>query len=180
MLAYVFWHAPDPAADRAAYEHALAEFHASLEQSPPPGFYRSAAFRVDGLDWVGDYEDWYLIEDWSALGRINEAAVSSPHRPAHDAAAAHTAKGAGGVYQLLAGDPDFTSIRSAAWLHKPRGTTYPDFIASLRPHADTPGAALWQRQLVLGPAREFCLWTAEMPEVEGALSRAPAALWPRD
>jgi hypothetical protein len=42
VLAYVFWHRPNPDVDRDEYERALGRFHDSLENP-------SAAFRVDEL-----------------------------------------------------------------------------------------------------------------------------------
>ena len=177
MLAYVFWHVPAPG-DWGAYEDALVEFHRSLAASPPAGFHRSASFRVEGLPWVGDYEDWYLVEDWAALGTINQAAVADPHRPAHDAAAQSSVAGAGGVYQLL-GDPvDPAAIRSAAWFHKPLGATYADFTARMRTLAAEADGCLWQRQLVLGPGREFCVWGGREVAGEGALTCSPGLVFP--
>jgi hypothetical protein len=37
------------------------------------------------------------------------------------------------------------------WCSKPAGVPYPAFLATL------PAVETWQRQLVLGPAPEFCL-----------------------
>ena len=41
------------------------------------------------------YEDWYLVDDWSSLGRLNEAAVDAARRPAHDRAAVDAGAGWG-------------------------------------------------------------------------------------
>lgn len=155
MLAYVFWHRSAPAADRAEYEHALAEFHRALAAAPPPGFNRSRVFRLAEVPWLGGspgYEDWYLIEDFGALGALNEAAVSKPRKAPHDAVAALSADGAAGVYRLVAGDPE-PGATQAAWLSKPPAKPYPAFVAE----TSRLGTALWHRQMVLGPTPEFCV-----------------------
>jgi len=53
---------------------------------------------------AGGYEDWYLIEDFAALGVLNEAAVGRGHRSAHDQVARRFGVGAGGMYGLLEGE----------------------------------------------------------------------------
>jgi hypothetical protein len=144
MLAYVFWHRPDAGADAAAYEEAQRGFHASL-QVP------SASFRLAGLPFArgkSGYEDWYLVRDWRGLGELNEAAVDAARSPHHDRAAAMASAGWGAVYSLVRGEA--TIPRGAEWLDKPRGEPSEDFIAAL------PHEAVWRRQLVLGPAPEFC------------------------
>jgi hypothetical protein len=137
VLAYVFWHRPRPDVDRAVYEDALARFHDSLENV-------SAAFRLDELPF-GDrgpgYEDWYLADDWAALGELNARAVDARHRPAHDVPAGLSAHGWGGVYALARGPAEPPAL--ARWEH--------------RAPAGEGGGGLWQRQMVLGPAPEFCL-----------------------
>src|SRR4051794_21768971 len=104
MLAYVFWHR----GAGAAYRPALTAFHAALAAAPPAGFARSYAFRLDVAPWLagdGDaYEDWYLVDDWAALGTLNDAAVSASRRAPHDAVARLAAAGAGGVYRCIAGE----------------------------------------------------------------------------
>ena len=57
-----------------------------------------------------------------------------------------------GVYRLVAGEPK-PGATSAAWLSKPAGRTYPEFLAEL----GALGSAAWQRQMVLGPTPEFCV-----------------------
>jgi hypothetical protein len=134
MLAYVFWHRPAEDVAAGDYEQRLRAFHATLEGA-------SASFRVQPLPFklVAGYEDWYLVEDWAALGVLNDAALAPVRRPEHDAAASASAAGWGAVYRLLRGVPE-----------------PPEAVRWAR--ADEPGAiTAWQRQLVLGPAPEFCL-----------------------
>jgi hypothetical protein len=165
VLAYVFWHRPAPGADPAGYEAALAAFHAALAAHPPEGFAGSVAYRVPGAPWlpgeVGDYEDWYRVDDWAALGRLNAAAVDGPRAAPHDLVAHRAGAGAGGMYRLLAGDPADPAPPAprahAAWLVKPPGTGYAELGAAL---AEAGAAAVWQRQLVLGPAPEYVLHSA--------------------
>ena len=153
MLAYVFWHRPAPGTDAALYERALAEFHEALAAAPPSGFHRSWAFRLASIPWLGDatgYEDWYLVDDFAALGALNEAAVSASLKAPHDAVAGLAAEGAGGVYRIVAGAPRPETVAIAAWLAKPAGKPDAEFLAEL-------GGTVWQRQMTLGPTPEFCL-----------------------
>lgn len=146
MLAYVFWHRPAPDVPRAAYEARLGAFHAAIGVP-------SAWFRVGALPWMpGDedgYEDWYLVDDFAALGELNVRAVTGSRRAPHDAAAAGAAWGTAGVYALKRGEPRLEEVRFASWHHKPRGRSHEAFEAELR------GASVWQRQLVLGPTPEY-------------------------
>ena len=95
------------------------------------------------------------------MGALNEAAVSGTRRDPHDRAAAMARGGTAGVYALKAGEPG--EVATAFWFDKPRGATYEAFSARLAP-LTREGGALWQRQMVLGAAPEFCL---RMPR-EGA------------
>src|SRR5207302_6599078 len=109
MLGYVFWHWPSPGSDRRAYEEELAAFHKTLGDEPPGGFVRSVAFRLSRLPFAGAgspevvYEDWYVVEDWHALGELNAAAVTGSREPAHARVAARSAGGAGAIYALVRG-----------------------------------------------------------------------------
>ena len=158
MLAYVFWHYAAASEDATRYEQRLVAFHRGLSGAPPDGFVRSAAYRIRGAPWLPNgvgYEDWYEIENWTALGALNAAAVSDPIRADHDAVARLADGGAGGLYRLLCAGAE-PAVRSAAlWLIKPRETPYRDFLAEVT--ALCRGCALWQRQMVLGPAPEFCV-----------------------
>jgi hypothetical protein len=157
MLAYVFWHRPKADADRDAYEVAQRTFHETI--AVPSG-----CFRLDALpfDPGGGYEDWYLVKDWVELGVLNDVATTPARRDGHDTAAELAADGWGGVYALVRGPAEIPA--GVEWRDKERGRPSADFLDSL------PSGAVWRRQLVLGPASEFCLAT---PETEGR-----TAIWP--
>jgi hypothetical protein len=143
VLAYVFFHRPAPDVEARVYERGLVAFHRSLPTA-------SAAFRLDALPF-GDggpgYEDWYLVEDWSALGALGEVALAPERRGRHDAVAVQAQEGWGGVWALRGGNG--VPPRGVRWRSKPRGLTDDAFVA-----AET-ASTVWQRQLVLGPAPEF-------------------------
>ena len=190
MLAYVFWHAPaeDVAAER--YEQALEGFHRSLAHSAPFGFGGSAAFRIPETPWAGGdalgapaaqagpwYEDWYLVEDFAALGVLAEAAVSRGHRASHERAAKGLGRGTAGVYRLLEGaaasSPAIAACRHATWVAPAAGAASAEIGAMLGDGADREGSSVWQRQLVLGPAPEFCVLSHEQPAGAAATRLAP-------
>ncbi|HEX6688350.1 MAG TPA: hypothetical protein VF085_06760 [Solirubrobacterales bacterium] len=143
MLAYVFWHRPGEGVDVATYEQAQRAFHTAIKLE-------SACFRVERLPFAkdGGYEDWYLVEDWAALGELNARAVDSAREGTHDRAAALAAGGWGGLYESVRGPAKIP--KGTEWLDKPRGEPAAEFVASL------PHESVWRRQLVLGPAPEFC------------------------
>jgi hypothetical protein len=160
VLAYVFWHQPSRAADVPEYEQHLAAFHERLRADPPEGFRESVVFRVD-VPWLGPgYEDWYLVGDWSALGVLNAAAVDASHKVDHDSVAGEAAKGAGGIYELHAGELALRDAAPGEWSGKPLGEPYRQWEGSLVEGRDPADFALWQRQMVLGPAPEYCLFAA--------------------
>ena len=163
MLAYVFWHRP---ATTAGYEDALVAFHRTLAGDPPPGFRGSAALRLDAAPWLPGndpaYEDWYLVEDWSALGSLNAHAAAGARAPAHDAVAHIAASGSGGVYALIAGPVAPPQGGRTAWLAKPAGLAYGAFHAELE-RILPPAAQAWQRQMTLGPAFEYAVVGAAVP-----------------
>jgi hypothetical protein len=157
VLAYLFWHWPANAVEPARYVEALVAFHRSLAAAPPPGFHGSRVYEVAAAPWAPvalAYEDWYFVDDFAALGALNDAAVSGARRSPHDGAARLVAGGKGGVYRQLT-----PALGRAApcttWCSKPAGVPYPDFLARL------PPGETWQRQLVLGPAPEFCVVGAD-------------------
>jgi hypothetical protein len=191
MLAYVFWHAPAEGVDAAPYEHALIAFHRSLAHSPPFGFEGSAAFRIAEPPWsaTGEplepsdaaagampgapapsaagawYEDWYLVEDFAALGVLNESAVARGHRTSHDRAAKGLGRATAGVYRVIEGELSTPSALAecthATWVTPAAGAGSAELGAMLGDGADPRGSSVWQRQLVLGPAPEFCVLSRE-------------------
>lgn len=176
MLAYLLWHSPRDEDAAADYETALAAFHRSLARRPPVGMLGSAAFRLRALPWQhggntgagasAHYEDWYLVEDFAALGVLNEAAVGRGHRTAHDRAARHYRIGAGGLYALQEGRREadlLAGATTAVWVARPAGCEPSGLDQLLGDGLDPDSSSLWRRQLVLGPAPEFCLLTASVP-----------------
>ena len=185
MLAYVFWHWRADSLSAEHYEQMTREFHSSLAQRRPPGFLRSAAFAIPPAGWIpetrGAVEDWYLIENSAALDGLDRDAVSPPHQQPHDAIAASVAGGAGGLYRLRAGELREAEVRSASWFPKPKGMSYPTFFRLLEPLTTDGRAALWGRQMVLGPAPEFCLQSSaplDVPAPSAAVSLALRPVWP--
>ena len=180
MLAYVFWHWPRPETDGADYRARLGRFHRSLAGSAPAGYRGSRVFSLASAPWAATgrgvsgavLEDWYFIDDFTALGVLNEAAVSAAHRAVHDEAAAHAAGGAAGVYKLC-------TVRAAApaiavRFGKPPELSYPGLFERI-----PPGVELWQRQMTLGPDPEFCALAAreddfgDLPGARVAVATVP-------
>ena len=173
MLAYVFWHWPQPGAERTTYEHRLAEFHKAVRASSPPGFRASAVFRLQGAPWVpadSGYEDWYVLDGSAALDPLNDAAISGARKLPHDAAAQLAAGGTAGLYRLRAGEEALGRARFSHWFAKPAGMRYDDLYARLRTVSDRPGVALWGRQMTLGPTPEFCLQAPERVQLPAGFS----------
>lgn len=181
ILAYVFWHEPRPGADAEAYEHSLRAFQVALAADRPAGLVDSFVFRHLSLPWASPdasvYEDWYILDGFTALGVLNEAAVSGSRRPVHDDAARRSAWGSGGIYGLKDGAPT-SGVNFAYWISKPEGWTYDRLLDVIRSQAL---AAVWQRQMVLGPAPEFCLHSSELLELDlpTVLVSSPVLIWPK-
>ncbi len=185
MLAYVFWHWRRPQVPAASYETLQRGFHAALAAAPPPGFLRSCTLSIAGAPWAAGggeaYEDWYLVDGTAALDPLNDAAVTASRRQPHDAAAAAAAGGTAGLYRLRLGTADGPP-RAASWFAKPGGMGYGELSAALEPVVQAERAALWVRQMTLGPGLEFCLHAAHpvaLPEglLPTALSCRP--VWPQ-
>ena len=177
MLAYVFSHWPEPGMDVEQYERNLLAFHVKLADSPPHGFHMSRVLFVEGVTWLpvsgGAYEDWYLVEDSAALDPLNEAAVSGARQGPHDRVAHEAGGGTGALYRVHSGTPETDQPGWATWLWKPNGMSYAAWYERLRPWTERAGSVLWRRQMVLGPAREFCLHSPQqldLPAELGALT----------
>lgn len=117
-----------------------------------------------------------MIEDFAALGHLNEGAVASGRRLAHDRVAVGAEGGIAGIYRHRAGSPEVASSRISRWFGRPAGTNYEAFLPRLERIADA-GSSIWQRQMTLGTTPEFCLrgsgpsnlppeWSATTVEVE--------------
>jgi hypothetical protein len=168
MLAYVFWHRPAEGTSVEGYERDQDRLHRSLAARPPEGFRGSACFRAPALRWLTGapdaYEDWYLVDDWAALGVLRQAVVAVGHHSAHDAAARHLGAGTAGVYRLSEGAASLADVTLAVWIAVTR--EHPeDAVASLLlgDGLDRARAGLWRRELVLGPAPEYCVLGAAVP-----------------
>ncbi|MFI4991830.1 MAG: hypothetical protein ACHQHO_13070 [Solirubrobacterales bacterium] len=199
MLAYLSWHRPAAGVEQATYEQALERFHRSLAHRPPSGFRSSAAFRVAEIPWLVSiaaedrdsdrpsqpvpetgappaqpgYEDWYLLDDWGAVGVLEEAAVSRGHLTAHDRLAALAGTATGSVYRLIEGCARLDGAGVAVWVSRAPGHEHPSLSALLGDGMEPDLGGLWRRCLGLGPAPEFCLLAAEAPSGV-ASSRLPA------
>ena len=185
MLAYVFWHWPTPLAER--YPQLLIEFHDRLSAYPPERFLGSTAARISGAPWIEGpsdvFEDWYFVEDFSALGLLNEAAASEARQAHHDQVARLAEGGTGGLYALHSGEVLGVPPAISLWFSKPAGVSYRQFHASLEEALFAVPHALWQRQMVLGPAPEYCLHATtdlELPPVISPVAVAAQSLFPGD
>lgn len=161
MLAYIFWHWPQAHVDCELYRTHLTEFHEVLAQNKPSGFLHSTVFEISTAPWLNiagrAFEDWYLVKDSAALDPLNDGAVSGACEEPHNRVAREAAGGTAGLYRLRDGTDDLASRRHAIWLSKPTGMSYQSFYDSLQPAVKDHGAALWCRQMTLGPTTEFCL-----------------------
>ena len=185
MLAYLSWHRPAAGVEPAAYEQALERFHRSLAHRPPSGFRGSAAFRLAELPWLAGgesgeseragYEDWYLLDDWAAVGVLEEAAVSRGHFTAHDRVASLAGVATGSVYRLIEGCARLDGAGVAVWVSRSPGHEHPSLSALLGDGMEPDLGGLWRRCLGLGPAPEFCLLASEAPPGV-APSRLPVGL----
>ena len=162
-IAFVFWHRPAPTTAPTVYEAGLAAFHRSLEEHAPPGFRGSQSYRISrnpfGAEPPGApvYVDWYLLDGWESLGHLNREAVRPPHGDAHDVVAARSAHGVGSIYAWKSGNPELGSVRFESWGEKAQGVRTPDHVRALASGPPRNGGSIWQRQLALGPAPEFCI-----------------------
>jgi hypothetical protein len=168
VIAYVFWHRPRERVAPERYEDACTRFHHSLARHPPGGFAGSACLRAERLPWFGDggpgYEDWYLVEDFGALGTLNEAAVARGHETSHDAVAAAMGEGTGSVYRLVDGLAELAGTTHAIWITPAPGKVELVFEDLLVDGVEAGTATLWRRQLALGPAPELCLLASAIPD----------------
>ncbi len=162
MLAYVFWHWKDPLIATLTYEASLIRFHETLRAYPSDGFCSSQILRIEGVPgWLPTrdtivYEDWYLLENSAALDGLDQAAIGPACREAHDQVARQASGGTGGLYRLHTGQLGSGNAQFACWFAKPAGMTYQACYEQILPLLEQAGGVLWQRQMTMGPALEFC------------------------
>ena len=193
MLAYLSWHRASGGVEQDAYEHALERFHRSLAHRPPSGFRGSSAFRLSELPWLvpvagseqaPGYEDWYLLDDWTAVGVLEEAVIAHGHRTAHDTIAGRAGSATGSVYRLAEGHArgtdwakgspaDAGATDTAVWVKRAPGHEHPSLGALLGDGMDRERDGLWRRCIGLGPAPEYCLLAGE-PAAGVSATRLPA------
>jgi len=75
--------------------------------------------------------------------------------------------GIGEVYKLYGYEPSLDDASWAAWFRKPDGTKYTNFFHELSRTTSDSMSGLFQRQLVLGPAPEFCILGAIPVKLKG-------------
>ncbi len=184
MLAYLFWHWREAQIEPQAYQDYLLHFHQVLATHRAEGFHTSRVFLLEQAPWVGrseqTYEDWYIVENSAALDLLNEGAVSGFCKEPHHQVAQWAAGGTGGLYRLHAGDLNTLAPRVTHWFAKPVGMTYETLYEILASTIKQTGGSLWQRQMVLSPAPEFC-WQCphdhRLPDSISALTLTMTPLW---
>lgn len=168
MLAYLFWHWPEDPGSVDLYERGLASFQEQLNAAGSEGFHGAMSYRVEGPAWLPrgrGYEDWYLLDGSFALDPLNQVAVSPDLRGAHDLPALAAGGGAGGLYRLIQDRQAPDRPVAATWFSKPKQVRYPEFYEVAAQFTEVPGFSFWRRQMVLGPAPEFCLIGGGWPEL---------------
>ena len=160
MLAYIFWHVPLQAADRAEYEAALLRFHSHMGAAPPPGLQGSATYRISGVPWLngghGGYEDWCLVTSSAVLEVLNKAAIKPERWDVHAALASKTDHGFGALFYHLHGSETQLSGSRVAWLRRPRGIRFEAPLEEIIAKAHGFIGA-WRKMMVLGPGEEFLI-----------------------
>ncbi|GHO80535.1 hypothetical protein KSD_83060 [Ktedonobacter sp. SOSP1-85] len=168
MLAYVFWHQRASNVAREEYQEKLVAFHQVLQERQPQGFVGSLVLEMAQLPWMVEgsevYEDWYLVENSAALDPLDNAAVTEICREPHHQVARLANNGTGGLYRLKEGAINLTQVSEmhfATWFSKPSGMSYDKLYEILHQRQYDQQGILWQRQMTMGPALEYCLHSSQ-------------------
>ena len=168
MLTYVFWHQRDGKVAEEEYRAKLKVFHQILQQQKPQGFFFSTVLRMARLPWMAEgreiYEDWYFVKNSAALDPLDDAAVTGICQEPHHQIAQLAENGTGGLYRLKDGTVNraqLAAIRYATWFNKPTGMSYQRLYELLHQSQVEQQGMLWQRQMTMGPALEFCLHSSQ-------------------
>ena len=186
MLAYVFWHRPGgrgragrPTSGAARPLPPLARGAAARAASSARPACAPPALRL-ARRAAGAYEDWYVVEDFAALGVLNEAAVGRGHLSAHDAAArARRARAPARSTACSRARRRPRDARVAVWIDKPRGVASPLLAALLgrrhgrrarralaAPARARPGAGVLRARAPRRPPRRGRQRRASRPRLE--------------
>ncbi|GCE50335.1 hypothetical protein EI42_06296 [Thermosporothrix hazakensis] len=176
MLAYVFWHQRAEQVAKEEYQEKLIAFHQILQERRPEGFWGSLVLEMAALPWMPAesevYEDWYLVKNSAALDPLDEAAVTGSCLEPHHQVARLAGNGTGGLYRLKESDVELArlaEIRAATWLTKPAEMSYEQFYRLVQAGRAEQQSMLWQRQMTMGPALEFCIHHVRESSFSGAL-----------
>ena len=140
------------------YEASLLAFHERLKSAGIEGFRSSSTSIVRKIPWVADcdcHEDWYVLDDWATLGALSQASISGEQKAAHDLVTHSSSIHAATLYSLRHGTYKLDAP-VAVWFFKPENMAMWVMEELLAPYLDLPGSSLWQREMALGPAPEFC------------------------
>ena len=174
MIAYVFWHWPDPEIGPQSYQEALLRFHRTLAAHKPEGFHFSRCLLAEHASWLArdapTYEDWSIVENTAALDPLNTGAVTGACLEPHQNVAQWTIGSAAGLYSLRAGKAALSTLRFEYRFSKPAGLAYTDLATLLDPLIAQSNSTLWTRMLNLGPGPEFCLQSAAALDLPAALA----------
>ena len=169
MLAYFFYHWKKSDFEAADYERRVRDFHVALAAAPSDGFSSSWSVALTGPPWANNggpsYEDWYIVRNSADLDPLNDAAISASRKIPHDRAASGTEGGSAGLYRVRLGEA-ISAPKFTAWFSKPDGWSYAELYDRLGPTI-ARGAALWQRQMALGPGEFFLHSNIELPLPDG-------------
>lgn len=185
MLTYVFWHQRAGSVAREEYQAKLVAFHQILQERQPQGFVGSLVLEMASLPWMTEesevYEDWYFVENSAALDPLDQAAVSGICREPHQQIARLAGQGTGGLYRLKSASLDLTrlvELRHATWFSKPSGMSYDKLYSLLEHREEAPQDILWQRQMTMGPALEFCIHSSQPGRLAAEIARTQVQIRP--